>query len=99
MSSDRTEKATPKRREDARKKGQIARRPEVAALGAFLAALLMLRISGADLLQRAEQLFSSASASVVSREVLTGEAVHGMLIQSAVTLALLSLPIVAAALT
>jgi flagellar biosynthetic protein FlhB len=99
MSSDRTEKATPKRREDARKKGQIARRPEVAAIGAFLAALLMLRISGADLLQRAEQLFSSASASVVSREVLTSEAVHEMLIQSAVTLALLSLPIVAAALT
>jgi flagellar biosynthesis protein FlhB len=99
VSSDRTEKATPKRREDARKKGQIARRPEVAAIGAFLAALLMLRVSGNDLLHRSAQLFSAASASVVSREALTGEAVHGMLIQATGTLALLSLPIVAAALT
>jgi len=99
VSSDRTEKATPKRREDARKKGQIARRPEVSAIGAFLAALLMLRVSGNDLLHRSAQLFSTAAASVVSREPLTGEAVHGMLIQATGTLALLSLPIVAAALT
>lgn len=98
MASDRTEKATPKRREDARKKGQVARRPEVAAIGAFLAALLMLRVSGNDLLHRSAQLFSSAGASVVSREPLTIEAVHGMLIQASATLALLSLPVIAASL-
>jgi flagellar biosynthesis protein FlhB len=99
LASDRTEKATPKRREDARKKGQVARRPEVAAIGAFLAALLMLRFSGNDLLHRSAQLFSAAGASVVSREPLTIEGVHGMLIQASATLALLSLPIVAASLT
>lgn len=99
MSSDKTEKATPKRREDARKKGQVARRPEVAAIGAFLAALMMLRVSGNDLLHRSAQLFSAASASVVSTQDLTIEGVHGMLIEASATLALLSLPIIAAALT
>jgi flagellar biosynthetic protein FlhB len=99
VASDRTEKATPKRREDARKKGQVARRPEVAAIGAFLAALLMMRISGNDLLHRSAQLFSAAGASVVSRQELTIETVHGMVIQASATLALLSLPIIAAALT
>jgi flagellar biosynthetic protein FlhB len=99
VASDRTEKATPKRREDARKKGQVARRPEVAAIGAFLAALIMLRVSGNDMLHRSAQLFSGAGAAVVSKEPLTIETVHGMLIQASGTLALLSLPIVAAALT
>jgi flagellar biosynthesis protein FlhB len=98
LSSDRTEKATPQRREDARKKGQVARRPEVAAIGAFLAALLMLRVSGNDLLQRSAQLFKGAAASVVTSSPLTIESLHGILIEASGTLALLSLPIVAAAL-
>ena len=98
MAQDRTEKATPKRREDARKKGQIARRPELAAAASFLAALLMMRFSGNDLLQRAAQLFSGASTYITSRETLTPTVVHGMLINATSSLALLSLPIIAAAL-
>src|SRR3954465_4044334 len=99
MASDRTEKATPKRREDARMKGQIARRPEIAATASFLAALLMLRFSGADLLQRAVELFSKANSYVAAREQLTPSAVHGMLIDASSSLAVLSLPIIAAAMT
>ncbi len=98
MAHDRTEKPTPKRREDARKKGQVARRPELSAAASFLAALLMLRLSGNDLLQRSAQLFATANAYIVTHQVLTISVVHGMFIQAAETLALLSLPVIAAAL-
>ena len=39
---EQTEKATPKRREEARKKGQIAKSPELAGAGIFLAAVVVL---------------------------------------------------------
>jgi flagellar biosynthetic protein FlhB len=98
MSDDRTEKATPKKREDARKKGQIARRPDLAAAASFLGALLMFRVLGDYMLSRAGQLFIDSNLFLTSRQSLNIEAVHGMLINASISLALLSLPIVAGAL-
>ncbi|AIQ47847.1 flagellar biosynthesis protein FlhB [Paenibacillus sp. FSL R7-0273] len=43
---DKTEKATPKKRQDARKKGQIAKSPEVSGAVVLLAAVLSLTIFG-----------------------------------------------------
>jgi flagellar biosynthetic protein FlhB len=98
VSDNRTEKPTPKRREDARKKGQVARRPELAAIASFLAALLMLKISGGDLLSRSAQMFRETSTLVTSANQFNIPTVHMMMVNASTTLALLSLPIVAAAL-
>lgn len=98
MSENRSEKATPKRREDARKKGQVARRPEVAAIASFLAALLMLKVSGGDLLSRSAQMFRETGSLVTNDNQFNIPGVHLMLLHATATLALLSLPIVAAAL-
>lgn len=98
MSDNRTEKATPKRREDAREKGQIARRPELAAAASFLAALLMLRVNAEDLLHRSAKLFSDANGYIIAREPLTISGLQGMFINAGTNLAMLSLPVVAAAL-
>lgn len=99
MANDRTEKATPKRREDAREKGQVARRPELAAAASFLAALLMLRLNSEDLLHRSAQLFSRTSGYIVSPDPLTIPKLQGIFIDATANLALLSLPVVAAAMT
>ena len=98
MASDRTEKATPKKREDARKKGQTARRPEVAAAVGFLAALIMLRVTGGDMMSRVSNLFGHAMSSAGGTQTLTVPSVHTMLIDAAFNLAALSLPVIAAAL-
>ena len=46
MAGERTEKATPKRRSEARKKGQVARSQEVNSTAVLLAAAGALAIAG-----------------------------------------------------
>ena len=48
---EKTEKATPKRREDAKKKGQVARGAELPTAFAFLTAILAASIFAADLFE------------------------------------------------
>ncbi|MDX6385268.1 MAG: flagellar biosynthesis protein FlhB [Blastocatellia bacterium] len=97
MASDRTEKATPKRREVAREKGQVARRPELAAAASFLAALIMLRVDADQLLHRSAKLFQDANGYIVTREPLTIPALQGMFVTAGANLAMLCLPVIAAA--
>src|SRR5581483_607255 len=99
MSQDRTEKATPKRREDARRKGQIARRPEFPAAASFLAALGVLQVTGSELLARASHLLSGLAARVSDPAPLTASAVHGIITEAVGNFALLALPITAALVT
>lgn len=98
MSSDRTEKATPKRREDARRKGQLARRPELSAALSFVAVLLTLRATGEPIEQRALALFKSMVLRATDDKPLVVPVVQGMLAEAVFNLALLTLPIIAAAL-
>ena len=51
MSQERTEKATPKRLKDARKKGQIARSRDLALAAASVAATMALARLGAHLVR------------------------------------------------
>ena len=44
--SERTEAATPRRREEARQDGNIARSPDLTAAGALLAAVVLLQVLG-----------------------------------------------------
>jgi flagellar biosynthesis protein FlhB len=50
MSGEKTEKPSPKRREEARKKGQVARSPEIGTAAALAAGLAALIITGPKLL-------------------------------------------------
>jgi flagellar biosynthetic protein FlhB len=52
MANDKTEKATPKKREDARKKGQVAKSADFNGAVVLLASLLALSAFGPGLLQR-----------------------------------------------
>jgi flagellar biosynthesis protein FlhB len=98
MSQERTEKPTPKRREEARKKGQIARRPELAAAVAFLASLVTLRALADSLTARAAHVFTGVVEYVRGDAPLTPLAVHRLMIEAVTNVALLALPAVAAAL-
>ncbi len=94
MSQEKTEKATPKRREDARKKGQIARGAELPAALAFLGALVTLKILSADVFGKVGFYIQDAAQKIAFIKPLTGNDLHVMFIEAAKILALLSLPIV-----
>lgn len=98
MASDRTEKATPKRREDARKKGQIARGPKLPAAAGFLAALFVMRMTGNDWLHHARHCFVSMFSQAVTRAPLTEPTAQSMLIEASWSLLLLVMPITSAVL-
>ena len=97
MASNRTEKPTPKRREDARKKGQIARRPELSGAFAFLAALVVLKLTGPAMLEQARLLMTGMLAQAGNREFLNPADVVQLAFTALARLALLSIPVVAAA--
>lgn len=99
MSDNRTEKPTPRRREEARKKGQVARRPELASTASFLAALMVLRFTGDDLLQRSARLFEATTQLVTTKNELTIPLVQSIFVGAGTNLALLTLPVIGAALT
>lgn len=98
MSDNRTEKPTPKRREDARKKGQIARRPELASIAGFLAALVMLRFTGGSLVSRAKHIFAGTMSHAGEAKSLTEPGVHEAFINAFLDLTALTMPIILAAL-
>jgi flagellar biosynthetic protein FlhB len=95
MASNKTEKATPKRREDARKKGQMARGPKLPAALGFMAALLVMRITGNDWLFQAKQIFASITSHLSSAHALTAESAHKTFIEAGWALSLLTLPVLA----
>lgn len=98
MASNKTEKATPKRRTDARRKGQVARRPELSAAVGFLAALLMLRMLSDHLMHHAADLLKDSFTHFDPSGSLTASAVQDLVLKAGSNLALLSLPVIGAAL-
>jgi flagellar biosynthetic protein FlhB len=96
MATNRTEKPTPKRREDARKKGQIARRPELPAALGFLSALVMLRLLSEQILQHITVFMTGTMLQASSNVALTPLAATQLLMDALARLAVLSLPIIAA---
>jgi flagellar biosynthetic protein FlhB len=95
MADNRTEKPTPKRREDARKKGQIARRPELPAAIGFLAALVMLRMLGDYILQNVTVFMAGTMMQASSGFTLTPLAATNLFLDALTRLAVLALPIIA----
>lgn len=98
MSSEKTEKATPKKREDAKRKGQIARGAELPAAFTFLAALFAANYFSRDLFGNIGDYIKNSAQKIADPQVLTSSDVHGIFIEAVKILALSVLPIVAVAL-
>lgn len=94
MSQERTEKATPKRREDARKKGQIARGPELPGALAFIGALVTLKIVGGDIFSNGGFYIRESAQKISGLGPLTDTGLHLMFIEAGKILALLCLPVI-----
>ncbi len=89
---ERTEEATPKRREDARREGQVARSMELNSSAVLLMSLVSLLVSGSWMIQ---QLRSYLGASFRDATVLqlSAEGLREILAQSALVLLLVSAPL------
>ncbi len=96
MSSDRTEQATPKRREDARKQGRIARGPKLPAALGFLAAIAILKMTGEDWILCAKRLFISLFLQADGKIPLTLSSLQKMVMESSWLLVLLVFPVISA---
>ncbi len=99
MSKDRTEKPTPKKRKDAREKGQIARGTELPTALAFLAALFAINIFGSHIFTEIGTYVQSLSDKVLEMESLTPKDAHILITEAVKTLALISIPVIVVGLT
>lgn len=94
MSQERTEKATPKRREDARKKGQIARGAELPAALSFLGALIAINILSKDVFSRVGFYIQNSTHHITDAKILTIADAQTLFFEAGKILALLALPVI-----
>ncbi len=77
-SSDRTEKPTPKRREEARKEGQVARSADLNAALILLSALGVLAVVGPSIFHRLEEVVATGLARAGSPDEAGPQALSGL---------------------
>ncbi len=94
MSQEKTEKATPKRRDDARRKGQIARGAELPAALSFLGALIALKIGSSDIFGRMGYYIQRSASNIAETKPLTEPDVHILFIEAGKILAIFLAPII-----
>lgn len=97
MAQEKTEKATPKRREDARKKGQVARGAEMPAALGFLGAVLAFGFLGWDISERTAIYLKTTFARLSGPSDFGQEDLNIMAAGAIFNLLLISVPIIAAA--
>lgn len=98
MSQERTEKATPKRREDARKKGQIARGAELPAALGFIGALITLKFLSESFSSTIGIQIQGTAQKIANLQELTTADVNFLVFDSVKIICLLSAPIMVVAL-
>jgi flagellar biosynthetic protein FlhB len=91
---ERTEEATPKRREEARKKGQVAKSQEVGSALLLLGGLLAMSLMGAGFVERSVELFLVSFASF-STTPLTQSGVADLAVNAMQASLVLFFPVVA----
>ena len=96
MSQERTEKATPKKREDAKKKGQVARGAEFPAALSFIAALMTIGVLGSSIFGRAGLYIRTTAMRAADGGTIGPADAHDMMLEAGRVLALIVLPVVAA---
>lgn len=92
-SQERTEEATPKRKQDARKRGQVVRSMELPAAAALLAGVLVLRAAGPFMWGQLSELMRDDLANF-SRGDLTGHDAMQLVGQSVIMGAVAMIPLV-----
>ncbi len=98
MSQEKTEKATPKKREDARLKGQIARGAELPAALGFIGAILTASALGGEAIARLGVYVQATAQKIVEIKTLNAPDVQMLLVEGVTTLALVAVPMVVVAL-
>jgi flagellar biosynthesis protein FlhB len=93
---DKTEKATPKRREEARKRGQIARSQDLNGAVVLLAGLFALGVTGPATAQRLGDGLTEALHAGAGRDPVTAGTIGDLLMQSGKAVALCLAPVVGA---
>ena len=96
MAGERTEKATPKRRSEARKKGQVARSQEVNSTAVLLAAAAALAVAGPAMASNLSSLLTETMQRVSQPDVTT-ETISGLMTHWATAVGTLLAPVLAAA--
>jgi flagellar biosynthesis protein FlhB len=81
---DKTEKATPKKREDARKKGQVAKSQDLNGAVVMLAGLMTLAIAGGAIAGRMQHSMTEALGQIADPSIVDMEGI-GDLLMSALT--------------
>ncbi len=77
---DRTEKATPKRRSEAREKGQAARSPDLNSAGVLGAGLIAVALTGPTMLKAAAAAMTQIFAEIARpHNVVSGAGLHGLM--------------------
>ncbi len=96
MAGERTEKATPKKRNEARKKGQVARSPEVNSTTVLLATTGALAITGPMMFGGMRELLSETLTRVAAPGI-TPETIGGLGTHFAMATGVILAPVLAAA--
>jgi flagellar biosynthetic protein FlhB len=94
--SDKTEKATPKRKEEARNKGQIARSQDLNGAVILLAGLFTLGITGSSIAQRLGESLHDALAAGGDRDPVTISTVSDLFMKEGATIVACLAPVVGA---
>jgi flagellar biosynthetic protein FlhB len=95
MAENKTEKATPKKRAEARKKGQVARSQDVNGAVVLMAAILALSAFGPGVLHRMQEAMVGVLAFVSSPEVVNREGVAELFMSVGKHVALAAAPVIA----
>lgn len=98
MSQERTEQATPKKREDARRKGQIARGAELPAALGFFGALVAVNFLSHSIFSTTGVYIQEIAQKIANLKELTEADLHLIFFDAVKTLALISAPVVIVAL-
>ena len=92
---EKTEQATPRRLEEALKKGQFARSPEIQTVVVLCAALIALKMAGPDVWQRFTIVFTGIFQNL-HKIGLEQQSLQGYAVQAGILIGLCSAPVIIA---
>jgi len=93
MAGERTEKATPRRRDEARKKGQVARSADLSGAVVLLAGLFALGVAGPSMADRMGQAMRTALALGAQPDVVSVDSIGQIFMEAGTQVALAVAPI------
>ena len=95
MANDKTEKATPKKKEDARKKGQVAKSADVNGAAVLLAGLFAMSMLGPKVMEQMRLAMLQVIALVARPDVVEREGIGELFVMVGKHVGLAALPIAA----